>query len=87
MNTIEAKLEFGSYVKELREAKGLTQRQLAALVGVIDNHVSDVENGVREISPERYEKFADVLGVPHCIFAVRILRHYCPFMHKMLFGN
>ncbi len=78
-------LELGAYMRQLREARGLTQRQLAGLVGVTDNHISDIENGVRKMSPERYEQFAKQLGVDRSEFGKRILLHYDPFTYKMLY--
>lgn len=80
-------LELGAYMRQLREAKGLTQRQLAAQVGVTDNHISDIENGVRKMSPERYVQFAKVLGVERPEFGKRILLHYDPFTYELLFGG
>lgn len=80
-------LELGAYMRTLREAKGLTQRQLAAQVGVTDNHISDIENGVRKMSPERYGQFASVLGVDKVEFGKRILLHYDPFTYQLLFGG
>jgi len=80
-------LEFGAYMASLREARGMTQKQVADLVGVTDNHVSDIENGVRKISPERYEQFAKVFGVDRHEFGKRVLFHYDPFAYKLLFGG
>jgi len=80
-------LELGAYMRQLREAKGLTQRQLAALVGVTDNHISDVENGVRKMSPERYGQFAKILGVAPADLGWRILLHYDPYTYKLLRGG
>ena len=80
-------LEFGAYMASLREARGMTQKQVADLVGVTDNHVSDIENGVRKISPERYDQFAKVYQVDRHEFGKRILFHYDPFAYKLLFGG
>jgi transcriptional regulator with XRE-family HTH domain len=80
-------LELGAYLKELREATGMTQKQVSQIVGTTDNHISDIENGIRKISPERYEQFAKVYGVDRVEFGKRILLHYDPFTYKLLFGG
>lgn len=80
-------LELGAYMADLREKSGMTQAQVARIVGVTDNHVSDIENGIRKISPERFEQFAKVYGVDRQEFGKRILFTYDPFTYKLLFGG
>lgn len=80
-------LELGAYMRQLREAKGLTQREVAQLVNVTDNHISDVENGIRKMSPERYLQFAKVFGVDPQEFGKRVLFHYDPFTYQTIFGG
>ena len=52
-------------LKEHRIKKGLTQRELAAKVGVTDAYICLIEKGARK-NPDiaLLEKFADVLGIP-----------------------
>lgn len=40
----------GKYLQELREAQGVSIRQLGAEVGLSPSHLSMVENGQREVS-------------------------------------
>ncbi len=54
----------GERIRELRKAKGLTQEQLAELVGVEPRHISRVEGGYNSPSIERLARIAEVLGVP-----------------------
>ena len=84
---IEKHLAFGEYMKGLREAKGWTQRELAELVGVTDNHISDIENAKRKMGPERYRQFAAVFGIDRAEFGKVILQHYDPLTYDLIFGS
>lgn len=50
-------------LKELREAAGLTQRQLAELVGVTDQTISNLERGATKPTLDTARALARVLGV------------------------
>jgi transcriptional regulator with XRE-family HTH domain len=77
-------MQFGMWLREQRLKRGLTQKQLAEMVGTTDNHISDIENGIRKMSPERYPQFAKILGVPREEFIKRVLFAYDPFSYRML---
>lgn len=51
-------------LKQVREAKGLTQGQLAERIGVSRKTINTVENGVFVPSTVIALKLADVLGEP-----------------------
>jgi DNA-binding XRE family transcriptional regulator len=53
----------GQVVRQAREAKGLTLRQLAKEIGVSASFLVDVEKDRRKPLRERLPKFAEVLGV------------------------
>lgn len=53
----------GGRIKAVRLERGLTQRELAQLVGLSDIHVCNIENGAFNISRKSAEKLAEVLGV------------------------
>ena len=55
----------GSRIRELRKALGLTQRQLAELVGIDSTYLSKIENDVMTYSPstKALKRFADALKV------------------------
>lgn len=56
---------FGSFVRELREARGLTQRHLAERINLAQSHLSDIENGRRPpLCPCRMVRLSEVLKVP-----------------------
>ena len=52
----------GDRIKEIREARGMTQDQLADKAGISKGFLSDVENDKRNISSENLLKIANVLG-------------------------
>jgi transcriptional regulator with XRE-family HTH domain len=51
------------YVREWREARGLTQEDLAQAVGRTKSAISKVENGSRQISQAWFGPLANVLGI------------------------
>jgi transcriptional regulator with XRE-family HTH domain len=59
----DIKLNFGKRLRELREAKGMTQESLAHEAGLDRTYISSVERGERNISLENIERLALALGV------------------------
>lgn len=53
----------GSRIKEVRERKGLTQKQVAEEVGITEATLSRYENDLREPKAEIVSKLAKTLGV------------------------
>lgn len=53
----------GERIKALREARGLSQVQLADLSGLASPTVNRIENGMRAGRGETLKKIADALGV------------------------
>lgn len=78
----------GKWLKQLREARGLSQRDLARLVGVeYYTFISQLESGRGRIPPERYGVWAEALGVEPKLFVKELLRYYDPITFQMLFPN
>ncbi len=76
----------GHWLKQLREAKGLSQRDLAEKVGVeYYTFISQVESGRGRIPPDRYRDWAAALGVPAREFVTRLMRYYDPVTFRILF--
>lgn len=50
-------------IRELREEKDLTQKELAASIGNVQRNISNWENGLNEPDCESIVKLADVFGV------------------------
>ena len=59
----ELRRQAGQWLKQLRESKGLSQRQLAQAVEVdYYTFISQIESGRGRIPPDRYELWARALG-------------------------
>lgn len=52
----------GDRIKDIRDARGMTQDQLAEKAGISKGFLSDVENNKRNISSENLLRIANVLG-------------------------
>ncbi|HHW56795.1 MAG TPA: helix-turn-helix transcriptional regulator [Clostridia bacterium] len=58
-------LTIGEYIKKIREEKNLSLNQLALYSGVSAAHLSRIERGFREPSPEVLRKISTALKVPY----------------------
>lgn len=56
--------DIGRRVAELRAARGLTQEELAAELGVQPPYLRKVERGAQALSLRQMVRFADALGAP-----------------------
>jgi transcriptional regulator with XRE-family HTH domain len=82
----ELRREGGRYIKELREARGLSQRHLATLIGAdFYTFVSQIETGRGRIPPDRYRLWAEALGVDVQSFVKNLMRFYDPVTYEILF--
>ena len=59
--TIEQK--FGATIVRLRKERNLSQERFAGEAGVSTRYMSDVENGIRNVSLDIIEKIAKQLGL------------------------
>lgn len=59
------KKDFGLRIKEFRNKKGITQYQLAELVGIDPKHMSHIETGRSFPKADLIEKFADTLDIDY----------------------
>lgn len=50
-------------ISEIRKAKGVTQAELARMVGISSPYLHQLEKGLRKITMERQKEIADALGV------------------------
>ncbi|MBX9933746.1 MAG: helix-turn-helix domain-containing protein [Methylobacterium sp.] len=84
----ELRKQGGRFLKQLREDRGLSQKQLADLVGAeYYTFISQLETGRGRIPPDRYDAWAEALGVDVREFVQNLMRFYDPLTHKILFGN
>ena len=61
MKTIEER--FGERVRELRQAKGLSQEELAFKVGVHRTYLGGIERGERNPSLKNIDSITNALGI------------------------
>lgn len=59
---MDIKEKIGKHLKELRNAKGLTQEKLSYESDVDKTYISEVENGKRNISVVNLERLIVTLG-------------------------
>lgn len=60
---MEIKKLIGLRIKELRELKGLSQKDLAYAADLDRSYIASIENGQRNVSIVNIEKIAIALGV------------------------
>ncbi|NBN63778.1 helix-turn-helix domain-containing protein [Microvirga tunisiensis] len=85
-NAVQLRKAAGEWLKSMREARGLSQTELAELVGVdYYSFVSQIENGRGRIPAGRFAKWADALGMKRKDFVYHILRYYEPVVFELLF--
>lgn len=78
--------EAGQWLRSLREKKGLSQRQLAAQLGLeYYTFVSQLEAGRGRIPPDRYAAWAESLGVGSMEFVRTLMRYYDPITYNIVF--
>jgi DNA-binding XRE family transcriptional regulator len=76
----------GEWLRKLREERGLSQRDLARLVGA-DYYtlVSQLESGRGRVPPERYSVWAQALEVEAKVFVKTLMQYYDPVTYALLF--
>lgn len=85
---LELRREAGAWLKQLRQDRNLSQRDLAKLVQVeYYTFISQIEAGKGRIPPDRYAIWAEALGVPTRAFVRTLLRYYDPITYALLFDD
>lgn len=80
--------EAGRWLKQLREAKGLAQPDVAKLLDKkYFTTISQWERGIQAVPAEDWAPYARLLGVKPKDFAKRLLRWYDPHVWEILFGS
>lgn len=78
----------GTWLRELREQRGLSQRELAAQVGAeYYTFISQLETGRGRIPPDRYLAWAHALGVDKREFVRTLMSFYDPVTYGILFDQ
>ncbi len=78
---------FGTYLRQLREAKNISLRELAKRIGVSGAFLSDIELGRRFPSPEKIELLAKEIGVPVEELQKYDFRDEAEEIKKMMFAD
>ncbi len=78
----------GRWLKQAREAAGLTQAELAERVGLrYYTFVSQVESGLGRLPIETQGAWAEALGLDPREFAQMLLQYYEPELYRLLFAD
>lgn len=78
----------GAWLKQCREAAGLSQRDFAEKVGVgYYTFISQIESGRGRIPPERYQDWASALQLEPRDFVRQLLSFYEPITYAILFKD
>ena len=76
----------GTWLKELRGQAGLSQIELARVLGFkYYTFISQVENGFGRVPTESLEAWARALNVDPSEFARELLTYYDPELYRLLF--
>ena len=85
-DTKKMRREAGAWLKELRSQAGLSQIELAAMLGLkYYTFISQVENGFGRVPTESMEAWGLALGQEPSAFARKLLSYYDPEMYRLLF--
>jgi transcriptional regulator with XRE-family HTH domain len=86
--TQKLRAQAGAWLRDLREKRGLSQRDLAQKVGAeYYTFISQLENGRGRIPPDRYLVWAEALGVKPREFVRELMSYYDPITYDIVFGN
>jgi transcriptional regulator with XRE-family HTH domain len=84
----ELRREGGKWLRDQREKAGLSQRQLADLVGAeYYTFISQLETGRGRIPPDRYVIWAEALKIEPRDFVREVMRFYDPVTYGILFSS
>lgn len=87
-DTTELRQAAGIWLKEMREARGISQRELARILNLeYYTFISQLENGRGRIPANRYRDFAAALGLDEKVFVKTLLMFYDPVSYEILFDG
>ncbi len=82
----ERRKQAGTWLKELRGRAGLSQVELAQILGLrYYTFVSQVENGFGRVPTDTIEAWGRALGMDPSDFAKRLLSYYEPELYRLLY--
>lgn len=78
----------GRWIKEIREARGISQRELAKTLNIeYYTFISQLENGRGRIPQNLYRDFSAALKIDEKHFVKTILMFYDPVSYEILFED
>jgi transcriptional regulator with XRE-family HTH domain len=78
----------GEWLRELREKRGLSQRELARRVGAeFYTFISQLEHGWGHVPPDRYLVWATALQIEPQEFVRGLMQHDDPMAYDIIFGD
>lgn len=84
--SMQARKEAGTWLKELRARAGMSQVELAERLGLkYYTFISQVENGFGRVPTDALEAWSLALGQEPSEFTRKLLSHYDPELHRLLF--
>ena len=84
----ELRNQAGSWLRELRKSRGLSQLELAVRVSAdYYTFISQLENGRSRIPPDRYLIWARALEINEREFVRTLLSYYDPVTYGILFDK
>jgi transcriptional regulator with XRE-family HTH domain len=84
--TRDLRIRAGHWLRELREKRGLSQRQLAEKVGTEHyTFISQLEHGRGRIPPDCYLVWAHALGVDPRELVQGLMPYYDPVTYSIIF--
>ena len=64
MDYFDKRRQLGQHIVEMRKAQRISQKQLALMSDINKGYLSEIENGISNISVNKLFRIADALGVP-----------------------
>jgi len=84
-DTVRLRREGGAWLRSLREAAGLTQRELANAIGVdYYTFVSQLEAGRGRVPPAHTEAWAKAVGIPPRELVLGMMKYFEPIWYDLL---
>jgi transcriptional regulator with XRE-family HTH domain len=80
--------EGGSFLKNLRQHRGLTQRDVAEACNInYYTMIAQIEAGSARMPPDHFVTYAKCLGVRSDLFIKKLMSYYDPITYSGVFGN
>ena len=80
--------ECGVWLRQKREAAGISQRELARQLGFdYYSFISQIESGKGRVPTDQIAAWAKLVNVEPRAFAQTMLKYYDPINHQLLFGD